>query len=127
MYHSDYENEPIGGGNPYYRCIHCKRSDPEINGRLEGHLADCVYRLAKQSGRPYRPFASEDKTDLVELAADQHYESDDGHVIRREPRAVTPGGIEVHDQWVLRDAEGDFIDCDWNFNDLAERHDMAVR
>ena len=30
----DYETEPIGGDNPYYRCVHCKRSDPEINGRV---------------------------------------------------------------------------------------------
>lgn len=58
-YHSDYENEPIGGGNPYRRCIHCKRSDPEINGRLEGHLRDCRYRLAKESGMPYAPYDDE--------------------------------------------------------------------
>lgn len=55
-YHSDYRNEPIGGGNPYYRCFHCKRSDPEINGRIAGHLPGCKYRQAKESGRPYRPF-----------------------------------------------------------------------
>lgn len=44
----DYKKEPIGGGNPYYRCAHCKRSDPEINGRLEGHEPWCEYRLAKE-------------------------------------------------------------------------------
>lgn len=55
-YHFDYENEPIGGDNPYYRCIHCKRSDPEINGRLERHSPDCEYRLAVERGEPYRPF-----------------------------------------------------------------------
>lgn len=43
----DYETEPIGGGNPYYRCIHCKRSAPDINGRLEGHESYCSYRLSK--------------------------------------------------------------------------------
>lgn len=58
MCYSDYENEPIGGGNPYYRCIHCKRSDPEINGRLDGHLPDCKYRQAKERGEQYRPFES---------------------------------------------------------------------
>lgn len=56
QYHSDYENEPIGGGNPYYRCIHCKRSDPEINGRIKGHEPWCKYRQAKELGQPYRPF-----------------------------------------------------------------------
>ncbi|MFN9474665.1 hypothetical protein [Acidovorax sp.] len=49
-YHDDYEREPIGGGNPYYRCIHCKLAAPEINGRLEGHSLDCEYRLGKESG-----------------------------------------------------------------------------
>ena len=54
-YFSDYLNEPIGGGNPYYRCVHCKRSDPEINGRIEGHERHCTYRQAKESGTPYPP------------------------------------------------------------------------
>lgn len=48
-YYSDYEKEPIGEPNPYYRCIYCKRSDPEINGRLEGHSDDCTYRILKES------------------------------------------------------------------------------
>jgi hypothetical protein len=37
VFYFDYENEPIGGSNPYYRCVHCGISDPQINGRLEGH------------------------------------------------------------------------------------------
>ncbi len=56
QFFNDYENEPIGGGNPYYRCIHCKRSDPEINGRIEGHLPSCKYRQAKEGGAEYHPF-----------------------------------------------------------------------
>lgn len=53
MYYNDYETEPIGGGNPYHRCVHCKRSVPEINGRLDRHLADCEYRIAIESGAKY--------------------------------------------------------------------------
>ncbi len=48
VYQDDYEKEPIGGGNPYYRCIHCKIAAPQINGSIEGHLADCYYRLGKE-------------------------------------------------------------------------------
>lgn len=48
VYFHDYENEPIGGGNPYWRCVHCKLSDPQINGRLDGHLSYCEYRIAKE-------------------------------------------------------------------------------
>lgn len=51
-YDHDYETEPIGGGNPYYRCVHCKRSDPEINGDIKKHVPSCAYRLAKEAGRP---------------------------------------------------------------------------
>lgn len=53
--YNDYQNEPIGEGNPYYRCVHCKRSDPDINGRLEGHESWCIYRLANENGETYRP------------------------------------------------------------------------
>jgi hypothetical protein len=46
-YYDDYETEPIGGGNPYSRCVHCKRSTVEINGELEGHSEYCRYRQGK--------------------------------------------------------------------------------
>lgn len=47
-YDSGYENEPIGGGNPYYRCVHCKISDPQINGEINNHAVACEYRQQKQ-------------------------------------------------------------------------------
>ena len=46
-YYTDYPTEPIGGGNPYYRCSYCKRSVPEINGYLERHAEWCEYRINK--------------------------------------------------------------------------------
>lgn len=46
-YDTGYETEPIGGGNPYYRCIHCKQTDPQINGNLLNHNVDCEYRINK--------------------------------------------------------------------------------
>ena len=48
-YYSDYPTEPIGGGNPYYRCKCCKRSVPEINGALEKHEVTCSYRIKKEA------------------------------------------------------------------------------
>ena len=53
--HHDYPTEPIGGGNPYHRCKLCAKSVPAINGRIEGHLKDCAYRLFKEQnpGRQY--------------------------------------------------------------------------
>lgn len=41
----DYPKEPIGGSNPYWMCSHCGRSDPQINGRLEGHSSHCQFRI----------------------------------------------------------------------------------
>lgn len=47
-YDTDYPKEPISRDNPYYRCTYCKRSDPKINGRLEGHAKYCKYRVEKE-------------------------------------------------------------------------------
>ena len=56
-YYCDFETEPIGGTNPYYRCIHCKLSVPQINGQLDRHDPECKYRQSIEQGIPYRPFA----------------------------------------------------------------------
>jgi len=48
-YRSDYPNEPIGDGNQYYRCIFCKISDPQINGRLDGHSTSCEWRIKEEA------------------------------------------------------------------------------
>ncbi len=70
IYYSDYESEPIGDGNPYYCCVYCKRSDPEINGELEGHNKDCPYRIAKElelkvnKGKPFKNFDHETLNNL---------------------------------------------------------------
>lgn len=46
-YDTGYPTEPVGGGNPYYRCVYCKRTDPQINGNLLNHNKDCQYRMDK--------------------------------------------------------------------------------
>lgn len=50
-YDHDYPTEPIGDGNPYYRCAHCKRPDPEINGDIKKHDSWCLYRRQKEGGQ----------------------------------------------------------------------------
>ncbi len=45
QYCADYPSVKIGKGNPYYKCAACGVSDPEINGRLEGHRNDCEWML----------------------------------------------------------------------------------
>lgn len=67
-YHSDYPSDAIGGGNPYYCCAHCKRSDPEINGRIEGHIKDCDYRIRMEIQLGLRPEAD---SDLIQSDAER--------------------------------------------------------
>jgi len=47
-YDTCFDTEPIGGGNPYHRCIYCKISVPQINGNLKNHAKDCLYRIKKE-------------------------------------------------------------------------------
>ena len=47
-YDSGYPTEPVGGSNPYYRCVYCKLTDPQINGEINNHLLSCQYRKEKQ-------------------------------------------------------------------------------
>ena len=47
-YYSDYPSKPIGRGNPYWQCSSCLVSDPEINGRIEGHHIWCEWRKKKE-------------------------------------------------------------------------------
>lgn len=47
-YRTDYPSVPIGGDNPYYCCADCGVSDPEINGRLEGHRSFCSWAIRQR-------------------------------------------------------------------------------
>ncbi len=44
---SDFDTEPIGGSNPYYKCISCGISVPQINYNLLNHSETCEYRIKK--------------------------------------------------------------------------------
>jgi hypothetical protein len=44
-YRADYPKEPIGGGNPYWMCKFCHKSDPEINGEIKNHSKNCEWRI----------------------------------------------------------------------------------
>lgn len=49
MPYTDYDTEPIGDGNPNYRCVGCKTSVPEINGDLKNHAKYCPYRIKTEN------------------------------------------------------------------------------
>jgi hypothetical protein len=48
-YRSDYPTAPIGDGNPYWACVYCGRSDPQINGELSGHSEHCEWRKTEEA------------------------------------------------------------------------------
>lgn len=47
LHFSDFQVEPIGGDNPYYKCVYCSISVPQINGDLLNHSEHCSYRREK--------------------------------------------------------------------------------
>jgi hypothetical protein len=46
LFYIDYPQEHFEGQAHRYRCAFCKQETTKINGRLEGHLASCEYRIA---------------------------------------------------------------------------------
>ena len=49
-YYIDYLQEHVEGQAHTYRCAHCKIITTKINGRLEGHLPSCSYRINLERG-----------------------------------------------------------------------------
>ncbi len=45
LFYIDYPQEHIEGHAHRYQCVHCKEETTIINGRLEGHLPSCEYRI----------------------------------------------------------------------------------
>lgn len=45
IYYIDYPQESYEGQMHRYRCALCKQETTFINGKLEGHLATCEYRI----------------------------------------------------------------------------------
>jgi hypothetical protein len=45
LFYIDYPQEHYEGQAHRYRCVFCKQETTQINGRLEGHLSSCEYRV----------------------------------------------------------------------------------
>lgn len=54
LFYIDYPQEHVEGKDHTYRCAYCKVITTTINGRLEGHLPTCTYRI-EQEKRGYEP------------------------------------------------------------------------
>ncbi len=47
-FYIDYPQEHLENKLHNYRCAYCKVETTVINGRLEGHLSSCEYRMQLQ-------------------------------------------------------------------------------
>ncbi|HQN65651.1 MAG TPA: hypothetical protein PLR90_05145 [Methylophilus sp.] len=48
LFYIDYPQEHVEGQAHTYRCAYCKVITTTINGKLEGHLPTCEYRIKMQ-------------------------------------------------------------------------------
>lgn len=69
LFYIDYPQEHIEGQLHRYRCVHCKEETTAINGRLDGHLPNCEYRI-KLENEGYESEATESSTPLTSHDAD---------------------------------------------------------
>lgn len=53
------------------------------------------------------------------------YQADNGYTMRRE-HGLTPNGNPLNGRWVLRDADGKFIDFDQYRHDLIEHNNFRT-
>lgn len=62
---------------------------------------------------------------LIQLSrvAEDVFRAPDGRSIQREA-GLAPNGNPLNGRWVLRSAEGEFLDFDQYRHDLAERNDL---
>ena len=65
LYYIDYPQEPFEGQMHRYRCVHCKVETTTINGKLEGHLPTCTYRI-KLEKAGHKAQGSNNKATLVD-------------------------------------------------------------
>jgi hypothetical protein len=63
LFYIDYPQESFEGQAHRYRCAFCKVETTKINGRLEGHLPGCEYRV-KLETEGYETLISETKPGL---------------------------------------------------------------
>ncbi len=45
LYYIDFPQEHLENQMHQYRCVYCKVDTTTINGKLEGHLPSCKYRI----------------------------------------------------------------------------------
>lgn len=63
LFYIDYPQEHYEGQAHRYRCAFCKEETTKINGRLEGHLPNCEYRMALEKAG-FEPLRSKTSQEL---------------------------------------------------------------
>ena len=68
-YYIDFPQEHLEGQMHKYQCVYCKVETTAINGKLEGHLPSCEYRV-KLENIGYEAEAKKAKNAPVSIDAD---------------------------------------------------------
>ena len=68
-YYIDFPQEHLEGQMHKYQCVYCKVETTAINGKLEGHLPSCEYRV-KLENIGYEAEAKKVKNAPVSIDAD---------------------------------------------------------
>ena len=53
-YKLDMSREPSPGGNPYWRCVDCHVTDPQLSIRNGKHYVGCIYHGLEKEIAHYR-------------------------------------------------------------------------
>ncbi len=69
LYYIDFPQEHLKGQMHKYQCSYCKVETTVINGKLEGHLPSCEYRV-KLENIGYEAEAKKAKNSPVSIDAD---------------------------------------------------------
>ncbi len=69
LYYIDYPQEHVQDQMHRYQCVYCKVETTLINGKLEGHLATCQYRLKLETAG-YEALASAEEKPTPQDADD---------------------------------------------------------
>ena len=68
-YYIDFPQEHLEGQMHKYQCVYCKVETTAINGKLEGHLPSCEYRVTLEN-IGYEAEAKKAKNTPVSIDAD---------------------------------------------------------
>ena len=73
-FYIDFPQESFEGQAHRYRCAICKEETTKINGRLEGHLPSCEYRIKLEQAGFEAQENAQDSTEEPKLVGSDDFD-----------------------------------------------------